>query len=167
MDCPLQSESTAQVLLEYIAGRLNATSAADLERHLEICPECMRFRTEQTALWEALDSWETMPVSADFNRRLWQRIETSKTTPWRRVIAPIGSLAWKPAFPLAAAVLIMAAGFVLEQPGTQITPPGVPDAADVSISDADQVERALDDIQLLRQFDSVVLTSEAKGPNAM
>ena len=56
--------------------------------------------------------------------------------------------AWKRAFPVAAAVVVIDAGFVLDH--KSVTPRST---ARVSIHEADQVEKTLDDIQLLRQLD--------------
>ena len=45
------------------------------------------FRSEQAAVWEALDVWEPAPVSVDFNRKLWRRIDAAAADPgtgiWR------------------------------------------------------------------------------------
>ena len=43
-----------------------------------------RFSLQQTAVWDALDEWEPPPVSMDFNRRLWQRIDRAAEVPWYR-----------------------------------------------------------------------------------
>ena len=56
---------------------------------------------------------------------------------------------WKPVFPLAVAVVVITAGFLLDHPGDRA------DVRGVSVKEADQVEQTLDDIQLLHQFDSV------------
>ncbi len=159
MNCPLRSEETTDVLLDYAAGRLDTARAAMLEQHLESCSGCAAFRMEQSALWDALSQWEPEPVSIAFNRTLWQKIGAAAAAPWHRRFADaIRFGAWKPAFPLLAAVMLIAVGFVYDHPGSgnssssqsvSATLPGV------SISDADQVEKTLDDIQLLRQFDAV------------
>src|SRR5580692_9050805 len=83
MTCPLQTKET-DLLLDYSAGRLDAARTAALAQHMDNCPVCTSFRTEQTAVWDALDLWEPAPPSIDFNRRLWQRIESSAAAPWYR-----------------------------------------------------------------------------------
>jgi anti-sigma factor RsiW len=145
MSCPLQTGET-DLLLDYSAGRLDATRTAALARHMEVCPACVRFATEQAAVWKALDEWQPAPVSMEFNRRLWQRIEAAAAVPWYRNFGEI----WKPAIPLTAAILVIAAGFVLDHPGARQT--RVPD---VTVQEANQVEQTLDDIQLLDQLDTV------------
>jgi len=155
MKCPLQSEETIDVLLDYSAGRLDRLRSALLERHMDACPACAAFRLEQTALWNALDAWEPEPVSMNFNRRLWQRIDAIAAAPWyRRFADAVHFGAWKPAFPLAAAAVLIAAGFMLDHQSSVPTQNSAAGAAGVSISEADQVERTLDDIQLLRQLDA-------------
>jgi anti-sigma factor RsiW len=150
MNCPLQKPETADILLDYSAGRLDAVRVTGLERHMATCSRCAAFRLEQAAVWDALDSWRPAPVSTDFNRRLWHRIDAANV-PWYRALA--GSLPysiWKPAIPLAAAIVVLATGFLVDHPGAKVAPvPGV----SVSMTEADQVEQTLDDIQLLHQLD--------------
>ena len=153
MNCPLLSEET-DLLLEYAAGRLDPARSALLERHMQSCARCAAFRTEQTELWNALDAWEPEPVSLSFNRTLWQRIDAIAAEPWhRRLIDSLRFGAWKPALPLAAAVCVITAGFLLDHANAP-RPNSVAGASGVSITEADQVEKTLDDFQLLRQLDS-------------
>ncbi len=154
MTCPLQTDET-DLLLDYSAGRLSrpgmdATRMAALVQHMETCHDCASFLMEQKAVWDALDLWEPSPVSVDFNRRLWQRIDAAAAAPWYISLAEWFRLDnWKPMIPLTAAVLMIAAGFLLDHPGARN--PG----AGVSVREADQVEQTLDDIQLLHQLDAV------------
>jgi len=145
--CPVKTNEP-DLLLEYSAGRLDAPRAAILEEHMKTCAQCASFRMEQTAVWNALDLWEPAPVSLDFNRRLWQRIDAA---PWYAgFFEAIRFANWKPALPLSAAILTMAAGFLLDHPGGKKPVPGV------SVKEANQVEQTLEDIQLLHQLDSEV-----------
>ncbi len=145
MSCPLLTGEN-DLLLDYSAGRLDAARTAAIAQHVEGCPGCARFATAQTAVWKALDEWEPAPVSMDFNRRLWQRIEAAATVPWYKNFGEI----WKPAIPLTAAILVIAVGFLLDHPGARQTRvPGV------TVQEANQVEHTLDDIQLLDQLDVV------------
>ena len=160
MNCPLLSENTAEdtmdILLDYTAGRLDAKRTAKLEKHMLSCARCAAFRTEQAGVWAALDLWEPEPVSMSFNRSLWQKIEASASASWyRKLVDALRFGAWKPVFPLAAAVFVVAAGFVFDHQGTGTTTPGVINASGVSMNEVDQVEKTLDDLQLLRQFDAV------------
>ncbi len=158
MNCPLQKEETADLLLDYSARRLDAATAAMLERHIESCPGCSEFRAEQAVVWDALDRWEPMPVSMDFNRRLWRRIDEAATAPWYRSLGDSLRLAnWKPVFPMAAAILVIAGGFLLDHRGVvernrAAAPPAAVEG--VSVTQADQLEQTLDDIQMLRLLDA-------------
>lgn len=154
MICPLQTQE-ADVLLEYAAGRLDSARTAVIEQHMENCAACASFRTEQTAVWNALDLWEPAPVSMDFNRRLWQRIDVAAAAPWyRSLLDSVRLTNWKPLIPLTAAILAIAGGFLLDHPSHDTPAPGVP-VIGVSVKEADQVEQTLDDIQLLQQLDAV------------
>jgi len=147
MTCPLLKQET-EILLDYSAGRLDAARASLLEQHMDACADCASVRMEQTAVWNALDLWEPAPVSLDFNRRLWQRIDAAASDAWYRSLAQSLRIAnWKPVFPLTAAILVIAAGFLFDHPGYENSVPGV------SVTEADQVEQTLEDIQLLRQLD--------------
>jgi anti-sigma factor RsiW len=158
MTCPLRTEET-DLLLDYSAGRLDAARTAILARHMESCPDCASFRMEQKTVWDALDTWEPAPVSMDFNRRLWQRIEAAAAAPWYKNLGESIRFAnWKPVIPLTAAILVIAAGFLLDHPGARTNSvPGV------SVKEANQVEQTLDDIQLLDQLDVVIPVSTGKS----
>jgi hypothetical protein len=67
--------------------------------------------------------------------------------------------------PLTAAVCVIAAGFVLDHANAPTTT-SVAGASGVSITEVDQAEKALDDIQLLRQLDSAS-HPEAKNSKTM
>jgi len=158
MSCPLQREETADLLLDYSARRLDVASVAMIERHMKSCLECSKFRAEQTVVWDALDQWEPMPVSMDFNRRLWQRVDAAANAPWYRSLADsLRFVNWKPAFPLAAAILAIAGGFLLDHPGNgnRTAAAAAASVQGVSVTEADQLEQTLDDIQMLRQLDPV------------
>jgi anti-sigma factor RsiW len=162
MNCPLGKEETAHMLLDYSAGRLDTASVAVLERHMESCAECAAFRAEQAAVWDALDAWKPSPVSLDFNRRLWQRIDAADAAPWyKRLVESLRMAPWKPVLPLTAAILIIAAGFLFDHPGGRSPAPGA-SADSVSVTEAEQVEQALDDIQLLRQLNTSATPGSAK-----
>jgi hypothetical protein len=162
MNCPLKRVETTDLLLEYSARRLDASRAAALGRHVEACAECSAFLAGQRAVWDALDEWEAPPVSMDFNRRLWQRIDRAAELPWYRgLFEALRTANWKPVFPMAAAVLVIAGGFLLDHRGERAVTPNAATPG-VSIIEADQLDQTLDDIQLLRQLDSVAPSGSAK-----
>ena len=151
--CPLKTGET-DLLLDDAAGTLarrglDAATMAALTQHMETCAECLDFRAGQKMVWDALDLWTPAPVSQDFNRRLWQRIDAAASAPWYARLGESLRASWKPLIPLTAAILVVTGGFLLDHPGT------VKSGHDVTIMEADQVEQTLDDIQLLRQLDTV------------
>jgi anti-sigma factor RsiW len=152
MRCPIETQENAELLLSYSARRLDPDRAAILEAHMERCPACREFRDGQRALWEALDEWEARPVSPDFDRRLYRRIEEQERMGWwAHVFGPLRPAFLRPALPLAAtACLVLVAGLLTVEPG-RIAPPVAVDSP--QIREAEQVERALDDLDMLRQFD--------------
>jgi anti-sigma factor RsiW len=166
IECPLKSESSIgenslDLLLDYSAGKLdgepNKARRIALEDHMAECSDCAAFRVGQAEVWQALDVWEPEPVSMDFNRRLWQKIDSAAAAPWYRKLADSLRMgAWKPALPLTAAVFLVAAGFMMDHRNVlpNSATPSVAMTDGVSVSEADQVEKTLDDIQLLRQLDA-------------
>ena len=153
MNCPIRSEETADILLAYTARRLDPAKTALLEEHMNGCSQCAEFRAGQELVWQALDAWEAPVVTPDFNRRLYQRIEADAASPWYKRLFNTPLSMWKPAIPLAAACLLVVAGFVLDHPVSTPAPSTSP-VHRVTVPEAEQVESALDDLQLLRQLDS-------------
>jgi hypothetical protein len=151
MNCPLETPETAELLLDYCARKLNPESTAILESHIDLCPACRQFAENQRAVWAALDSWDAVPVSADFDSRLYRRIESDLS--WRdrllRGVRPLFAYRGVPA--AAAACLLLTAGILLERP---YKPPPVPVQSDVTLVDVqpEQVEKALDAMDVLSEF---------------
>jgi hypothetical protein len=155
MNCPLLSEETTDVLLDYSAGRLEQAKAVKLEKHMVECESCAAFRAGQADVWAALDAWEPQPVSLNFNRHLRRKLDEAAAAPWhRKLMDALRFGAWKPAFPLAAAAVVIAAGFMFDHQSTVPDTSSVSATSGVSITEVDQIENTLDDIQLLRQFDA-------------
>jgi anti-sigma factor RsiW len=152
MKCPNDTEETSEILLAYSAGRLDPEAVAAVERHLASCPACRETFEEQRAVWEALDGWDAAAVAPDFDRRLYGRIEreASGARWWR--IAPAGPALVRRWLPFAAAAgLLLAAGGLLDY-GT----PSEAREARFEFIRADQVERTLEDLELLHAFTTEV-----------
>ncbi len=152
-NCP-----TEDMLLDYIAGRLNRTQASLFEAHAEHCARCAAMRMSQAAVWRGLDEWKPAPVSAGFNRELWRRIdEEARQSSWTREFAVALQFSfWKRLAPLAVAMAVIVTAFVFDHSGKQ---PGKiqsdsPSSIVITASEADQLDRALDDIQLLNEVDA-------------
>jgi anti-sigma factor RsiW len=139
-------------LLAYCAGRLEPAAALAVQRHLAECPACRRFHEAQQAVWSALDDWESHPVSDDFDRRLYQRIEQEDRAPvWQRWIEPLrAGLARHVVLPLAAAAcLLFTASVILERP-RQVSKPAAEVRAEAV--QPDQVESTLEDLEMLHDI---------------
>jgi hypothetical protein len=137
------------VLLEYSAQKLNANDTTRVEAHLKCCTECRRVTEEQRAVWEALDAWEPAPVSSDFDRRLYQRIE--KEVSWLdRLMRPFRPLFGRHGLPIAAtACLLLVAGMLLQRP-SDAPAPGAPPAIT-----ADEGANALQEMEMLRELSHI------------
>jgi hypothetical protein len=147
MNCPIKTQENNEWLLEYSAGRLGREHAAVLGQHLEGCAECRRFVEEQRVVWNVLGEWEAQDVSPHFNRRLYQKIDQSQPFTWlNRLLQPL----WRPVVPLAAACLLIVAGVALHIPVTPLNPDRA--QARVESVEPEQVERTLDDLQMLREM---------------
>jgi len=145
MECPVQSRDNADLLLAYCARRLDAEAAAVLERHMRQCEACQAFGEAQKAVWAALDAWEAQPLSEDFNRRLYARIRREEGSFWSRWVQPRLPLNPRPALSLAVAASVLLVALLVQ------SPPPASTLAEVETVDAEQVERALDDLEMLRQ----------------
>ena len=110
----------------------------------------------QQAVWESLDEWESVEPSLDFDRRLFENIEPAAARrPWYLTIFP----GFRPSFAVGLAALLIAAGTVLRhRPGTD--PGGVDGTGLVAVEGAEYVDglhAALDDIEMLVEFDALPL----------
>jgi hypothetical protein len=155
MNCPLETRDNVQQLVDYCSRKLDLQTSAILERHIAICPACSEFAARQQAVWDALDAWDTGPVSADFDRRLYARID-SDVPWWHAFLRPL-TLRWNVVASAAGVFVLLGAGLLLNRP-TAVTPTQQPEAAQVQPATVqpEQVERALDAMDMLAEFDSHV-----------
>lgn len=151
MNCPLKTGEGTEVFIAYGARTLPAESEEALQQHLEACSDCRQTAEAQRALWSALDAWRPAAVSSNFDAKLYARISAEEQKPWwRRVLDGVLNVdrPWKPAMPMAAAGAALLAVFLLKSP--------IPEhQAQVSVQpkvDIEQVERALDDIDMFKQL---------------
>jgi anti-sigma factor RsiW len=150
----MKSPEEAALLLDYCAGRLNDATARDLDRHMAECAACAEFVAGQQALWNVMNNWPAPQVSADFDLRLERRIRNTDSASWiERMLQAFRPAFARPVFALGALCLVMAAGLLLQNPRTAVAP-----AADshsrMEKIEPEQVERALDDMQMLRELSS-------------
>jgi len=156
-----------QVVLDYTAGCLDPIEALRFERHTGECAHCRALVTAQTAVWRSLDEWTPAPVSADFNRELWRRIDADATpSSWAgRLAAAMHWSLWKRAVPLALALALVVTGYVYDHAArhTGQPPAGATASIVLTVDDANQLERALDDIQLLHAADAAAAPAKTNS----
>jgi hypothetical protein len=163
MNCLLETREETQVLLDYCAHALSAERVAFVETHIKSCSRCQEFTASQQALSEALELWQAPPVSQDFNRRLYQRIDAGSARPawWSALVShvlvphvlvrPFHPVWFRRGLPFAAAAcLLVSAGVLLERPVSSVSAPK--DMAQVESVQPEQVEQALDTMDLLSEF---------------
>ena len=126
----------------------------ELMQFLETCSETQTLYEQQRAVWGALELWEPVEPSAQFDRRLRERVdELANREPWYlRTFAT-----WRPTFAVGLAALLIAAVGVVQQrpeaaPGTELA---VVEPLDDEVY-LEQLNRALDDIEMLADFDVMV-----------
>ena len=156
MNCPLETREDAALLVAHAARELAADTAVKLDRHIAGCAACTQFMRRQQAVWEALEAWQPAPVSADFNRRLYARIEEleNRAAWWRRLFGPLRPVLLRQAMPIGAtAVVLLAAGFLIDR---SRVPAAAPERAQIEMLQPDQVEHALDDMETIGQFDHLM-----------
>ena len=147
--CPLQSGDEGALLLSYVDRQLDPDKMETLHRHVAICPDCARVVEGQRAVWQALEQWEPIAVSADFDDRVMARIAAEPSPWWRRLLQAAPTLGWwKPAMPLAVACAALLAVAVWHGPASGDKPAG----ATMDSAEAQQVEEALNDLDMLRQL---------------
>jgi hypothetical protein len=142
-------------LLEYAAGGLDAAGREAVERHIGECGPCRDLVADQRGVWAALDGWEAPPVSVDFDRRLYARIAREESW-WDRILRLFSPVLMRRGLPVAAAAgLALVAILVMSHPAP------VPPAPLAKVQQAeplrpDQVETALQDMEMLREFNGLV-----------
>lgn len=156
MNCPLETRENAALLVAHAARELGPDIAVRLDRHIAGCPACSEFMRRQQAVWDALDVRQPEPISPDFNRRLYARIEEleGQASWWQRLTGPRGPMPVRRAMPIAAtAVVLLAAGLLMDR---SRVPAAGPEQAQIEMLQPEQVEHALDDMETIRQFDRVM-----------
>ena len=161
MKCPIDTQEHTERLLAYSSRSLDAAQTAKLEEHLRNCAPCREFTVAQRAVWEALDTWDPTPVSLDFDRRLYQRIE-KEVSWWDLLMRPFRPLLFRQGLPIAAtAGLVLVAALLFQHPMTA-PPSAMPETAKVEAMPPDQVEHALADMELMREFNRLVRPENAE-----
>ena len=166
MDCPLRLGEGTEVFVAYVNHTLPPGKEAAFQQHLEACADCRRTAEAQREVWSALDAWTPELVSSNFDEKLYARIAAEEQKPgWQRVL--LGHLSglnlnwsWKPAMPVAAACTALLAAFLLKSP----VPEHLPQAGVQPNVDIEQVERALDDLDMLKKLGLAAVSAPAVTP---
>jgi hypothetical protein len=155
MKCPTEAPQSVGLLLAYTSQTLDRETAAAFAGHAAGCPACRAFTGAQDAVGQALDAWEAPPVSPDFDRRLYRRIE-NEVSWWDFMLRPFRPVMGSRALPIAvAAGLLIAAGLWIERPASVPTM-AVPASAQMEVLRPDQAQHALEEMDLMEQFSQLV-----------
>jgi putative zinc finger protein len=146
MRCPQGTADGAGLIVAYSARTLDSRGQAAFEEHLESCASCREIAAAQGAVWSALDDLLPLPVSSNFDAKLYRRIAEEEHRGWWRHWSS-AEWPWRPALPVTAACAILIVAFLLKTSG-QFTEPSQTAQPRLQI---EQVERALDDMDLLKQ----------------
>jgi hypothetical protein len=128
---------------------------------LSASPECRRLQEEQQLVWRSLDDWQAPELLPGFDRRLLAQIEAEQ-----------GRMSWFERMlggfrlPLAATVaaLLVVAASVIRQQSPSITGPAVATVLEPAESQyVEQINRALDDLEMLADFASPRPLGEIPG----
>ena len=158
MECPIQTRGKKDLLLDYCSHSLDAKAADEVEAHLAVCPQCKAWTDAHMRTWSLLDDWQAAPVSPDFERKLRERIallEEQPTPWWRTAWRSFTARGLKPALAGALVVVLILATLLFVRPRHVPAQPTI---------DADHLEKALDDVDMLRQVDA---PSDAAASEAM
>lgn len=179
MRCPLKAgESTGEAyrqasesIIAWGAGMVPSGDNTAFRQHLENCADCQRVAEAQRVVWSELDAWTPTPVPSNFDERLYSRIGAyERQSWWSRSLANVRdslnpNWSWKPAMPVAMACGALVAAFLLNSPehGPQASVQSRVDGQPEMRMDLQQVELALDDLDMLRQLGIVYRRSSVPG----
>jgi anti-sigma factor RsiW len=140
MKCPNKLDE--QILVEYCSGTLDARRASEVEGHAAQCAECAASIAEQNSVLNVLDDFTVPQVTPEFNARLYARIEQEQRGRWWK---QFWHTAWKPALATVGVGAALVIGLTVNVPQAS----DAPRKGSVESVDMDQVEHALEDLDLL------------------
>lgn len=162
MNCPMvhklavnkkDTDQLAGILVDYVDGALAPETRLEFDLHAKGCADCAGLLAAQRELWKSLDSFTAPAVSADFDRRLYARMAQEAQHPaWRRWLSGLfgAGFNFSPAMAGGTACAALLAGLLLYVPlhRAPVTPES-PQQNHIERIDMDQVEQALEDLDLL------------------
>jgi anti-sigma-K factor RskA len=164
---------TRDEALERIHDPNGAPLAEDEQRAfeawLERDAELRAIHDEQRALFAAMDAWtDGVEPSENFDQRLWARIEAEAARPsWTQTLT--SWLSWPRAAWAGCAVALLAAVAVWVGPRQQpVETQKVAKVEAVAVSGEDaeflqDLDRALDDMEMLKEFDALAPDTAPEG----
>ncbi|MCX6596102.1 MAG: zf-HC2 domain-containing protein [Acidobacteria bacterium] len=165
LSCPISGPAQPELLLDYVAGRLDARRAAALEDHAADCEPCQQFIADQAVLWRELDAFTPAEISPGFDQAVFAQVAAHDRAPWwvrgwRHVFAAGEPGAWRPAMALSAACAVVLTVALVRMPGAlpsgraTVAHPAAVDqavsASPVEVRDIELAERALEDMEMLQ-----------------
>jgi hypothetical protein len=137
--------------------------------YIEKSPQCRAMYEQQEAVWEALDLWEPVEPSAGFDGAFSRRIEQSRVSDgvglWGWLGRPTEWLtAMRPSLAAGLAALLLVAGTIVSyQPERVVDLSSVQAPSALGPEYVEQIDQALDDIEMLADFEALVLEPEGRG----
>jgi ferric-dicitrate binding protein FerR (iron transport regulator) len=151
-------EQVLDRILDPTGPPLDAARQREFDQWLEREPELKAVFEQQQALFETMDLWETAEPSESFDEAVYARIRRdAEAGPiWRRFLFA----SWKPslAAAVAAAAVLIGVSAWDRQPVEQPAQVAVKSAAEAEYYD--EIDRALDDVEMLIDFDAFPQPSE-------
>ncbi len=164
MSCPIYSDSP-DLLMDFAAGKLEWDASQKMLGHIAVCSECKAGVEAQTTVWKALDEWDAVPVSRDFDARLYERIEKEQSTVWGRLkhwlVPQGGGFGWRPAMGMAAVTVIFLGGSLLKVPSSPDMSTNMP--VRMEAQEIEQAERALEDVEMVDSLMAEAPKSESQA----
>ncbi len=134
----------------------------EFSRVLESSRELREVQKQQQAVWSAMELWESVEPSMNFDRQIRERVEElSARRPWFRGWFP----APRPGLAMAlTALFVVAAGVVRQQP--RLGPETVARVLETGAADEayfEEFSRALDDFEMLAELDIAPRPERGQG----
>ena len=165
MICPLESRGGEASLVEFVAGKVRGPAGALLRAHVDNCRPCGEYVAEQRTIWRLLDDWEPEFESFGFDNSFASRLAKLSADPWlirtgRFAVARL----LKPAFTVTAVTALLAVSIYVRNPFAGLPAVAISHPVQhttktvsrvISRLEAEQMDRTIDDLQLLHQLDSL------------
>jgi hypothetical protein len=166
MRCPKTRRGGEAKLVAFVAGTVRGPEGARLRAHLDDCARCSEYVAGQKAIWQLLDEWEpefpSAGCDASFGKDVAAKVANLPPEPWfakssRWVMGRV----LQPALTVTAITAILAIGLYVRDPFATTSQHSSPGRSAtiapriISPVEAEQMDRAFDDLQLLHQLDSV------------